>query len=133
MASSNAHGPPELCNVKGLHVILVEDSWHAGVGLKNLLQAWDVDVAGPVATTAEAENLIAEHVPDVAFVDLNLRGNERAYGLIDRLHEMGVCVIVTTGYSDVQVATGKVAAILRKPISEAQLIAALNRVYAGPR
>ena len=77
MASSSAHGPPELCNVKGLHVILVEESWHAGVGLKNLLQAWEVDVAGPVATTAEAVNLIAEHVPDVAFVDLNLGGGGR--------------------------------------------------------
>jgi hypothetical protein len=42
------------------------------------------------------------------------------------LHEKAVRVIVTTGYSDVQVAPGTVAAILRKPFSEEQLLAALK-------
>jgi DNA-binding response OmpR family regulator len=117
--------------VKGLRVIVVEDSWHVGFGLKNLLLAWEVDVAGPVATAVEGERLISEHMPDVAIVDLNLRGGEPAYDLIDRLHEQGVRVIAMTGYSQVQLAPGKAAAILHKPFSDEQLLAALHQVTKG--
>ena len=116
---------------KGLRVILVEDSWHVGFGLKNLLLACEVNVAGPVATAAEAKRLISEHVPDVAIVDLNLRGGEAAYDLIDRLHEQGVRVIVITGYSQFEFAPGKAAAILHKPFSDEQLLAALHKVTKG--
>jgi DNA-binding response OmpR family regulator len=68
-----------------MRILLVEDSCQVGVALKDLLQMFGADVAGPVATTAEAERLIS-HAPDVALVDVNLRGGEQAYGLIDELH-----------------------------------------------
>jgi CheY-like chemotaxis protein len=109
----------------GMRVLVVEDSWQVAEGLRSLLLACGADVIGPVATTGDAERLISEDVPDVALVDLNLRGGEFAHDLIDRLHEKGVRVIVTTGYSDAQVA--KAAAILQKPIDEAQLLDALNQ------
>jgi DNA-binding NtrC family response regulator len=109
---------------------LVEDSWHVGIALKNLLRAWGADVDGPVATSAQAERLVADHAPDVALVDFNLRGGERANGLIDRLHDQGIRVIVTTGYAVLPLAPGKVAAILQKPISEAQLLASLRPMTA---
>jgi DNA-binding response OmpR family regulator len=128
MTSSNDDGGRRLWDPKGLRVILVEDSWHIGFGVKNWLLAWGVEIVGPVATPAEAERLISEQVPDVALVDLNLRGGEWAHNLIDRLHENAVRVIVMTGYSDVQVVPGTVAAILRKPFSEEQLLAALKLV-----
>jgi DNA-binding response OmpR family regulator len=131
MTSSNPHRSPELRDVKGLRVFVVEDSWHVGFGLKNLLLAWEVDVAGPVATVAEAERLTSEHMPDVAIVDLNLRGGEAAYDLIDRLCEQGVRVIAMTGYSQIQLAPGKAAAILHKPFSDEQLLAALHQVTKG--
>jgi CheY-like chemotaxis protein len=108
-----------------MRVLVVEDSWQVAGGLRNLLRACGAHVIGPVATTADALRLIAEHIPNAALVDLNLRGGEQAHGLIDQLHKKGIRVIVTTGYSDVQVA--KAAAILRKPIHEAQLLDALNR------
>jgi CheY-like chemotaxis protein len=108
----------------GIRVLVVEDSWQVAEGLRSLLLACGADVLGAVPTTADAQRLLSDHVPDVALVDLNLRGGELAHDLIDRLHEKGIRVIVTTGYSDVQIA--KAAAILRKPIDEAQLIDALN-------
>ena len=104
-----------------------------GFGLKNLLLACGVDVAGPVATAADAERLISDHLPDIAIVDLNLRDGEAAYDLIDRLHEQGVRVIVITGYSEVQLAPGKAAAILHKPFGDEQLLAALHRVTKGAK
>jgi DNA-binding NtrC family response regulator len=118
-------------DLKGIVVLLVEDSWHLGVAMKRLLQLLGADVAGPAATTAEAERLIAERIPDVALVDFNLRDNELADGLIDRLHDRGVRVIVTSGYAVFPMAPEKVAAILQKPISESQLLAALRPVVAN--
>jgi DNA-binding NarL/FixJ family response regulator len=116
---------------KGLRVIVIEDSWHISFGLKNLLLACEANVAGPVATAAEAKRLISEHLPDVAIVDLNLRGGEPAYDLIDWLHEQGVRVVVMTGYSHVERVQGKAAAILHKPFSDEQLLAALHQVTKG--
>jgi DNA-binding NtrC family response regulator len=101
MTASNAHDPSgaDTLDLKGMVVLLVEDSWHLGVAMKRLLQLLGADVAGPAATTAEAERLIAERIPDVALVDFNLRDNELADGLIDHLHDQGVRVIVTSGYA----------------------------------
>lgn len=85
-------------------------------------------MVGPVATTADAVRLISEQAPDVALVDVNLRGGELAYDLIDRLHGQSIRVVVTSGYADVLLASEKVAAILQKPVSEAQLLASLRPI-----
>src|SRR5215470_476031 len=118
MMLSNAGYPSEAdySALRGLRVLLVEDSWHVGIALRNLLQALGADVAGPVATAAEAERLIADPPPDAALVDFNLRGGERPHGLVDRLQDLGVRVIIISGYAAVPVAPEKVAAILQKPI-----------------
>jgi CheY-like chemotaxis protein len=129
MTSSNAQEPPRsgsADDLTGLRILLVEDSWQLGMALKSLLQALGADVTGPVATTADAERLVSERAPDVALVDFNLRDGERAHGLIDRLQDQGIRVVVTTGYADLPLARGKGVAILQKPINEAQLLASLR-------
>jgi CheY-like chemotaxis protein len=113
-------------DLKGLRVLVVEDSWEVATALTRLLRAWGVDVLGPVATTADALRLICERALDAALVDINLRGGEQAYGLIDRLHDQGIRVVVISGYSDVSVAQGKVAAILRKPLKPDLLLQSLR-------
>jgi len=125
MPSSNTHDP-----LNGVHILLVEDSWPVGIAMKRLLQTLGASVAGPAATTVEAERLISEHVPDAALVDINLRGGELAYGLINRLYDRGVCVIVTTGYAVLPLVRLKAAAVLEKPVSEAHLVEALRPVTA---
>ena len=117
----------ELPSLKGMRVLLVEDSWQLGMALKSLLRSFDAEVDGPVATTADAERLISEHVPDAAVIDINLRQGERSYGLIDLLIGLDVPVIVTSGYSDLPMVPAK-AHILEKPISEEKLIAILRSV-----
>jgi DNA-binding NtrC family response regulator len=114
-------------NLRGMRVLLVEDSWQLGMALKSLLRSFDAEVDGPVATTADAERLISEHVPDAAVIDINLRQGERSYGLIDRLIGLDVPVIVTSGYSDLPMVPAK-AHILEKPISEERLVAILRSV-----
>lgn len=117
----------EPSNLRGMRILLVEDSWQLGIALKSLLRSFDAEVDGPVATTMDAEHLIAQHVPDAAVVDINLRQGERSYSLIDRLIGQGVPVVVTSGYSDLPMVPAK-AHILEKPISEEKLIAILRSV-----
>src|SRR4051795_12502873 len=94
----NSSGSSEL---KGTRILLVEDSWHVGSAIKRLLRALGADVAGPAATIADADRMVAELVPNVAFIDINLRGGERSNDLIDRLHKQRIPVVVITGYTGV--------------------------------
>src|SRR5260370_15409211 len=132
MIGSNAHDltSPGSLELQGMGILLVEDSWHVGKAMKTLLRVLGADVAGPAATTADAERLVAERTPDVALVDINLREGERADNLIDRLHEQGIPVIVITGYAVVSLPPGKAEAILQKPVSKEQLLAILRPIIA---
>jgi len=106
---------------------VVEDSWEVSTGLKKLLEAWGASVIGPAPSTAEAMRLISQSTPDAAIVDINLRGGELAYDLIDRLQERGIRTVVLTGYCDVALEQVKAAAILQKPVQEELLIASLRQ------
>jgi len=120
----------ESLDLSGVRILVVEDSWQLAMALKSLLLALGADVAGPVATSADALRLATEAPPDAALVDFNLRGGERADGLIERLHEQGIYVIVTSGYAVLPVVPRHAAAILQKPISEMALIGSLRPVVA---
>lgn len=132
MNSSNAGDFPEAesLDLSGVRILVVEDSWQLAVALKSLLQAWGAEVSGPAATVADAQRLVAEQTPDAALIDFNLRGGEQADELIDRLHEQGIHVIVTSGYAVLPVTLRHAAPILQKPISEAELLASLRPVAA---
>jgi CheY-like chemotaxis protein len=117
-------------DLSGLHILLVEDSWHVGNAMKSLLRALGASVAGPAATAAEAERLLSEQTPDVAVVDFSLRHGERAQGLIGKLNGIGVQVVVVSGYEDVPLTPGTSATVLQKPVREADLVAALRPVAA---
>jgi DNA-binding NtrC family response regulator len=128
MTSLNAHDLPEpgARNLDGLRVLIVEDSWQVGAALKRLLETCGADVAGPVATTADAARSISERTIDVALVDINLRGGELAYDLIDQLHIQGIRIVVMTGYANVPLKQGTVAAFLQKPVSAHLLFRSLR-------
>jgi DNA-binding NtrC family response regulator len=112
--------------LSGLRVLVVEDSWEVATGLTELLKVWGAEVLGPVATTADALRLICERTVDAALVDVNLRDGEPAHGLIDRLHDQGIRVVVISGYTDVSVAQEKVVAVLKKPMKADLLLRSLR-------
>ncbi len=61
MPVSSDQPPPgggSLDDLKGLNVLLVEDSRDVGEALLKLLECWGANVAGPAATSAEATSLI---------------------------------------------------------------------------
>ena len=79
--------------LRGVRVLVVEDTWLVAKALKTALEGLGMVVAGPASNTADADRLVAEETPDLAVVDVNLKG-EMAYGLIDRMHDRGVRVVV---------------------------------------
>jgi DNA-binding response OmpR family regulator len=131
--SSNLKGLPEAecSDLRGVRVLVVEDAWHLATTLKVLLETLGIEVVGPAATIFEAEHLAAARMPEVAVVDLNLKG-EMAYGLINQLHDDGVPVIVVSGYA-VPRLTEKAAVILQKPFNGPDLVAALRQAVGWER
>ena len=71
---------PLRSDLRGMRVLLVEDSWQVADALKLLLEKAGMIVSGPVASANEAQSLVAEHSPTLAVVDVNLKG-EMAYAL----------------------------------------------------
>ena len=127
MTSSNAGDSDGASDdLTGLRILLVEDSWHVGKAMKKLLQLCGAEVAGPAASGAEAESLFAAQVPDLALVDFHLRDGELATGLINRLHDRGVPVIVITGYAVLPETPKNIVTILHKPVSGDLLLATLR-------
>jgi DNA-binding response OmpR family regulator len=118
-------------DLSGLNVLLVEDSPAIGEAVRDLLELFGASVAGPAATTAEAERLLAQRLPDVALVDFHLRGGERSDGLIAQLRRRSVPVILLTGSCEFPAPSLLTATtILEKPVSEAQLLAQLGAIVA---
>ena len=130
--SSNyqSNSPKSSDDLKGLDVLLVEDSHAVGDALKKLLQLLGANVAGPAATVSEAEGLLAEHLPDVALVDAHLRGGEYSTKLIAQLNERNVPVIVLTGSPEFPPLRVAGTTVLEKPVSEAVLLVHLRPLIA---
>jgi len=113
--------------LQGLHVLVVEDGWQVAEALKLSLEQVGVIVTGPVATVEEAKCVAVERRPDLAVVDVNLKG-EMAYQFMDWLHDRSIRVIVISGYEDLPRSLEKFAAILHKPFTTATLLKTLQRV-----
>jgi DNA-binding response OmpR family regulator len=111
-------------------ILVVEDQWHVANALKLLLESEGAEVSGPVSTAADAHRLAIEQEPDLAVVDINLTG-EMAYGLIDQLRDLGVGVVVVSGYAVLPRLTEKVAAVLQKPFNGPELLATLRRALSS--
>src|SRR5262249_41020165 len=67
--ASKVAGLQSASELKGLRVLVVEDSWHVANALKSLLEELGVEVAGPAATLQDAERLLETRAPQVAVVD----------------------------------------------------------------
>ena len=112
-------------DLKGVRVLVVEDTWHVAKALKVWLERLEMLVVGPTSTTAEARRLIAAINPRLALVDMNLK-REMAGDLIDELHAQGTPVIIVSGYAVPAVAKEKVVACLQKPFSGDELVTAMR-------
>jgi len=127
MSGREVAGNAAHSGLRGVRVLLVEDSWQVADALSLLLEKTGMIVSGPVSTVKEAQRLVAAHDPTLAIVDVNLKG-EMAYGLMDWLNERGIKVLVISGYADLPQSLGQFAVILHKPFTAAALLTTLRRM-----
>jgi DNA-binding response OmpR family regulator len=137
MSSSNNYGPPEARgsddDLRGLEVLLVEDSQSVADALKQYLELLGAKVTGPAATTAEATKLMNERLPHVALVDFHLRGGDSS-GLIGQLRSEGVPVIMLSdSFERPSPASLAGVTMVEKPISEAQILQYLKPILKAGR
>jgi DNA-binding NtrC family response regulator len=123
-------GTPDLSVLRDVNVLVVEDNWQVAKALECALRQLEMQVSGPASTTSDAKRLVAAQTPRVAIVDVNLK-REMACDLISELHEMGVHVIVISGYAIPPIPKKKAAVILQKPFSAEDLLTALRTVVVG--
>lgn len=107
--------------LSGVRVLIVEDSWHIAKAMESVLKEVGMVIAGAAATMA------GQVAPKVAVVDIMLRDG-MAFDLIDRLHDLGVPVVVVSGFATFPTPLGRTAAILPKPVAGRELVGALARV-----
>jgi DNA-binding NtrC family response regulator len=115
--------------LQGRRVLVVEDGWQLADALKLMLEKMGMVVAGPASTAKEGEAVARECRPDIALVDVNLNG-VMAYALMDRLHALGIRVIVITGYEELPPSVQKYSATLHKPFTAGALQEALEAAAA---
>jgi DNA-binding NarL/FixJ family response regulator len=108
---------------------LVEDSWVVGDALKQLLELLRANVSGPAATIAEAERLLAQHLPDVALVDIIFEGENNPTCWLHGWLSMAV-IILSGSPESFPVPLVEGTRILEKPVSEAALLEHLRPLIA---
>lgn len=110
-------------DLRGLRVLLAEDSFNVTLVLETALEAEGAVVIGPAGTLEAACELAGSQKPDLAIVDLDLGGLD-ASPLVHQLMDSGAKVILATGY-DLPQDTGNAFSglpVLKKPYTPAQLI-----------
>ena len=111
----------------GLRVLIVEDEFLLALELETLVAGGGCTALGPASSVRQALALIDGEEPDIALLDVNLRG-ERATPVAATLQERGVPYVLITGYSDAQLSEPELrrAPRLDKPVSSRALTRALK-------
>jgi CheY-like chemotaxis protein len=110
-------------------VLVAEDEFLLALELGLLLEGHGYRVLGPASTVAEALRLLAAETPDVAVLDVNLRG-ETVTPVAEALRASGVSFLLASAYDRSDLADPVLAAAvnLGKPTSDRRLLAALAQV-----
>ena len=85
-------------SLHGRRILVVEDEYLLAGDLRQTLESLGIEVVGPVATVAQALELLeSEEAPDGAMLDVNLQG-DAVFPVLDLLRERAVPFVLTTGY-----------------------------------
>ena len=116
----------------GRLVLVVEDEFLIALDLEQLLRRHGWRVLGPAATVAAALRLLRGAMPDVALLDVNLRG-ERVTPVAEELRARGVPFVLATAYDGrvLREAVLAGAPAVGKPTDERRLLAALAQAVAS--
>ena len=112
-------------------MLLVEDELIIAMELESLLRGLGCIVLDAVPSIRQALRALARQRPDLAVLDVNLRG-ERVTPVAEALQEQGVPFVLVTGYGSERLPEKALreAPYLRKPISGKQLASAISEALA---
>jgi DNA-binding response OmpR family regulator len=112
-------------------VLVIEDDADVADAVKDLLD--DEGYAVLLATSsAEARQLIATNNPHAILIDVVLRDEENAEGLIAELHGRGRVVVTSATPSNRCVALKYGLPFIDKPFDRDEFVAILRRVASDP-
>jgi CheY-like chemotaxis protein len=118
----------------GCRILVVEDEYLIAIELKRWLQGAGAEVVGPTPGVDQALDLIEDHQPDAAVLDVNLGDGDNVYPVADKLCVLGVPYLFATG--DVKLADASVyrhRPPLEKPFTEAELVRSLTNLVRPSR
>ncbi|MEZ0244039.1 MAG: response regulator [Sphingomonas sp.] len=78
-------------------ILIVEDEPLIAMMIEDFLDALDREVAGVADNVADALALVEKGGIDAAILDVNLRAQEQSWPIADRLAELGIPFILSTG------------------------------------
>ncbi|ALG91738.1 hypothetical protein TQ29_02225 [Actibacterium sp. EMB200-NS6] len=116
--------------LRGRRILIVEDEILLAIDLQNLLEEKGLEVVGIVPSVQKALQAVADLRPDVATLDLNLRG-QSSQPVADALHQSGIPFVVTSGYTTMMCDFSyQNVPFVKKPIDENELMEALRSMLA---
>ena len=119
--------PPNPAPAAGLRVLICEDDPLTSLDFADILRNAGWQVVGPVHTAVEALAEAYRHLPDLALIDIGLKGMIDGISVAAELAPLGVPVIFLTGDYQRAGHEGRELAtdILIKPVSESTILRAV--------
>lgn len=109
----------------GRRVLIVEDEFFIADDLATAVSKAGAMVVGPVSSQAEALRLLTSNSPDLAILDINLRG-ETSFAIADELATRHLPFVFATGYDAWSIPERHAnRAVWQKPFDIDALVAAL--------
>ncbi|MGH6895389.1 MAG: response regulator [Geminicoccaceae bacterium] len=119
-------------DLSGRRILVVEDEFLLAMELEALLERRGCTVLGPVPSVGQALAMLDGEPPDVALLDVNLKG-ERATPVAAALIGRGVPFVLITGYSRLQLTEPELrhAPRIDKPVTCRDLRRAVAQALDG--
>jgi len=115
------------------HILIVEDEFFVAMDLAEILEAEGYAVLGPVASVAQALELLRHETPDAAVLDVVLRGGERVTPVARLLSAMAVPFVLASAQAPQHLSQERVlteAVNLGKPLTPQMLTRGVRRMLA---
>lgn len=113
--------------IAGFKILIVEDEPLIAHHIATIVQEAGCKVVGPTGKVAEALELIYKRLPDLAILDVQLRG-EQSYPIAEKLREQTIPFIFLTGKDEAELRPRKLDSevVLSKPFTGPQIIKELR-------